>query len=362
LHNVTLGFRPERVLVMETSVPSSGLEGAKQAARFYKGLLADISTLPGVLGSGATMAAPGTVRSDGGYWIDRLPPRDQLSVTAPQAVFSVVAPGTFNALGIPIKSGRDFNDGEIYDAPFTAVINETLARRAFPGQDPIGRTIFCGLDSLSGMKIVGVVGDVRQFGPQTAPWAEIYMPNEQHPGPATALRVLVRTANDPTLLADALRRKVRERDAQIPVRFTTMQSSLAENVATPRFRTLLLGVFAGLAMCLAMAGVYGVMAYVVGQRSNEIGLRMALGASSGDVMGLVMKQGLVLAGAGVALGLAGAAASARLLSSVLFEVKPGDPLTYVVVCALLVAVVLVASFVPARRATQVDPLVALRQE
>jgi putative ABC transport system permease protein len=188
------------------------------------------------------------------------------------------------------------------------------------------------------------------------------MPNEQHPGPATALRVLVRTANDPTLLADALRRKVRERDAQIPVRFTTMQSSLAENVATPRFRTLLLGVFAGLAMCLAMAGVYGVMAYVVGQRSNEIGLRMALGASSGDVMGLVMKQGLVLAGAGVALGLAGAAASARLLSSVLFEVKPGDPLTYVVVCALLVAVVLVASFVPARRATQVDPLVALRQE
>jgi putative ABC transport system permease protein len=362
LNNVSLGFRPERVLVMETSVPSSGLESAKQAARFYKGLLADVAALPGVLASGATMAAPGTVRSDGGYWIDRLPPREQLTVTAPQAVFSVITPGTFNALGIPLRVGRDFNDSDVYDTQFTAVINETLAQRAFPGQDPIGRLIFCGMDSLNGMKIVGVVGDVRQFGPQTPPWAEIYMPNEQHPGPATALRVLVRTANDPTSLADALQRKVRERNPQVPVKFTTMEASLAENVATPRFRTLLLGIFAGLAMCLAMAGVYGVMAYVVGQRSNEIGLRMALGASSNDVMRLVLKQGLILTAIGIGLGLAGAAASTRLLTSILFEVKPTDPLTYVAVCTLLVIVALAACFVPARRATQVDPLIALRQE
>jgi putative ABC transport system permease protein len=362
LNNVALGFRPERVLVMESSVPSAGLEGAKLATQFYKGLLADIATLPGVLGAGATMAPPGTIGSDGGYWIDRLPPRDQLSVTAPQAVFSIVAPGTFHTLGIPLKSGRDFNPADTYDAPFTAVINEALARRTFPGEDPIGRLIFCGMDSFTGMKIVGVVGDVRQAGPATPPKAEIYMPYEQHPGPSTALHVVVRTANDPVSLAEAMRRKVRERSAQVPVNFTTMEASLAENVATPRFRTLLLGVFAALAMSLAMAGVYGVMAYLVGQRSNEIGLRMALGASSHDVIRLVMRQGLKLAGIGVLLGLAAAAASARLLSSVLFEVKPTDPLTYLAVCALLVVVALAACFIPARRATQVDPLVALRQE
>ena len=362
LHNVAMGFRPERVLMMESSVPSAGLEGAKLATRFYKGLLEDVATLPGVLSAGATRTTPGRIGSDGGYWIDRLPPKDQLSVTAPQAVLSVVAPGTFNTLGIPLKSGRDFNDSDMYDAPFTAVISEALARRTFPGQDPIGRLIFCGLDSFEGMKIVGVVGDVREAGPARPPVPEIYMPYEQHPGPSRSLRVLVRTANDPGSLADAMRRKVRERNAQVPVNFTTMEASLAENVATPRFRTLLLGVLAALAMSLAMAGVYGVMAYVVGQRSNEIGLRMALGASSRDVMGLVLKQGLTLAGTGIALGLAGAAVSTRLLTSVLFEVKPTDPITYLAVSALLVFVAVSACLIPARRATHVDPLVALRQE
>jgi putative ABC transport system permease protein len=164
------------------------------------------------------------------------------------------------------------------------------------------------------------------------------------------------------LLAESLRKKVRDRSPEVPLKFTTMEAALAEDVAAPRFRTLLFVVFAGIAVCLAMAGVYGVMAYVVGQRLNEIGLRMALGASQGNVLGMVLKQGLALAGAGVMLGLAGAAAATRLLTSFLFEVKAGDPLTYVGVAVLLAVVAMAASYLPARRATRVDPLTALRQE
>jgi predicted permease len=362
MHNVALGFRPENVLVMGANVPASELEGRRRAARFYKDLLADVATLPGVSAAGATWSPPGHVGSWGGYWIDHLPAPEGLSVTAPQAVFSVVAPGTFATLGIPLKRGRDFNDSDGYDVPFTAVINESLARTSFAGQDPIGRSIVCGLDSVKPMRIVGVVGDIRQDGPARAPRSEIYMPYQQHPGRATSLSVVVRTAADPTSLFETMRRKARATSPDVPVKFTTLETLLAENVAAPRFRTLLLGIFAGLAVCLAMAGVYGVMAYVVGQRSNEIGLRMALGASPGKVMGLVLGQGLALAGIGLAIGLAGAVVATRLLTKMLFEVKPGDPMTYAGVVVLLAVVALAASYIPARRATKVDPLVALRQE
>ena len=188
------------------------------------------------------------------------------------------------------------------------------------------------------------------------------MPNEQHPRTATGMNVLARTATEPGALMETLRRKVRALSPDVPVKFTTMEVSLAENTAAPRFRTLLLGVFAGLAVILAMAGVYGVMAYTVGQRGNEIGLRMALGADTGDVLRLVLRQGLALAAAGLAIGLAGAFAASRLLTSMLFEVKPNDPLTYAGVAALLGLVALAASYIPARRAARTDPLIALRQE
>jgi putative ABC transport system permease protein len=360
LHNVALGFRPEHVLVMNSSVQASGLEGARRATRFYRTLLADISTLPGVLGSGATMATPGHVQSNGGYWIDHLP--SELSVTAPNAVFSVVAPGTFGALGIPLTRGRDFNNGDTYDAPFTAVINEALARTSFSGQDPMGRVIYCGFDSLKPMRIVGVVGNVRQYGPARESIPEIYMPYEQHPRTATDLSILVRTATEPQTLEEAMRRKVRQLSPDVPVKFTTMEASLSENIAAPRFRTLLLGIFAALAVCLAMAGVYGVMAYLVGQRSNEIGVRMALGANTCDVLRLVLLQGLGPAALGLLLGLVGALAVSRLLSSILFDVKPDDPIIYAGVAIVLVLVTLAATYIPARRATKLDPLVALRQE
>jgi predicted permease len=301
------------------------------------------------------------VGSNGTYFIDRLPEHRAINPDH-EAVFSVVSPNTFATFGIPLLAGRDFNDTDIYDARFTVIINETMAKKAFPGQNPLGHILYCGFDSPNPMTIVGVVGDVRQYGPAAAPGAEMFMPYEQHPRPAAYMTIVARTSGDPGSLTEILGKKVRDRSPEVPVKFTTMEASLAQNVAGPRFRTLLFLTFAGLAVCLAMAGVYGVMAYVVGQRLNEIGLRMALGASPGDVLGLVLRQGLGLAGAGLILGLAGAVAGTRWLTSFLFEVKPGDPWTYFGVAVLVGVVALTASYLPARRATRVDPLAALRQE
>jgi putative ABC transport system permease protein len=360
LQNVTLGFQPQRVLVMGTNVPASGLEGSQRATRFYKDLLAQASTMPGVISAGAIRTPPGRISSNGGYWIDHLPSAP--SVTSPQAVFTVATPGMLATLGIPLRRGRDISERDSYDAPFTVLINEALARKAFAGADPIGRMIYCGFDSMKPMEVVGIVGDVRQRGPATEPSPELIMPYEQHPGAATSLRVLLRTAAEPSGIAESLRRKAHDLSADVPVKFTSMDELLSENVAAPRFRTLLFGVFAAVAVCLAMAGVYGVMAYAVGQRANEIGLRMALGASPRQMMGLVLRQGLTLAAVGLAIGLAASFAATRLLTKMLFSVKPHDPMTYVAVAALLGAVALLATYIPARRAMKVDPLIALRME
>lgn len=365
LQKVPLGFRPENVLVMRATVPRRNApEEIQRANQFFKDVLSETASLPGVLATGATMAPPGnpeSTSSSGSYFVDRMPEQPDFSA-APSAVLSIVAPGTFAALGIPLKSGRDFNDGDTFDAPFVAVVNEALVRRSHPGENLLGRTIFCSFDTRRGMTIVGVVGDARQYGPAQESRPECYMPYQQHQYNGSTLSVLVRTAGDPTALAEGMRRLARDKSPGVPVKFTTMEARISENVATPRFRSLLFGLFAGLAVCLAMAGVYGVMAYAVSQRSNEIGLRMALGASTGSVLRLMLGQGLVLAGLGLAVGLAAAVASTRLLTSMLFEVKPNDPVVYLAVAVLLCAVTLIASYVPARRAAKIDPLTALRQE
>jgi putative ABC transport system permease protein len=360
LQDVQLGITLERIVMAETSVPAIDLDSSKRGIRFYTQLLIDLRAMPGVRNAGGTTMVPGYTSSNGSYFIDHLPANYE--VTAPNAIFTVMTPGAFATMGIPLKSGRDFNDVDGYDAPFTAVINEALARRSFANEDPIGRVIFCGLDSDKGMKIVGVVGNVRQQGPTSEPEAEIYMPYLQHPQPATNMRVIVRTNAEPGVMTAAMREKMRTISPDVPAKFSTMEQALSENIAAPRFRTLLLGIFAGLAVCLALAGVYGVMSYVVGQRANEIGLRMALGASPGEILRLVLRQALVLAGLGIVIGFAGAAAVTRLLTSMLFGVKPTDPATYAAVIGIVLAAALLASYIPARRAMRVDPMVALRYE
>ena len=210
LTNVDLGFRPEKILVAETSVPAGSTDQAlKRAVPFDRDMIATLAALPGVSSAGGTRALPGDPASDGGYWIDHLPPPEQLSVTAPQAVFSIIAPGAFQTLGIPVRAGRDFSDRDVYGAPFTVIINEALARKSFPGENPLGRVLYCGFDydSLKGMTIVGIAGDVHERGPQRPPMPEVFMPYAQHPRGAASFDLLARTSADPAALADAVRRK-----------------------------------------------------------------------------------------------------------------------------------------------------------
>jgi putative ABC transport system permease protein len=359
LQHVALGFRPENVLVMKATVPVP--VQARAATRFFQDLLPEIAHVPGVLSAGATMAPPGHVESSGAYFIDHLPTQPDWNA-APRLVLNVVAPGAFAALGIPLKSGRDFNNSDTADSALVAVVNEALVRQSFPGQNPIGRTIFCPFDSFKGLTIIGISGDVRQSGPAREPMPECYMTYRQHGFNGNTLSIVVWTAGDPAALTQTLRRLSRETSPDVPMEFTTMEAIVSGDVAAPRFRTLLFGLFAALAVCLAMAGVYGVMAYTGGQRSNEIGLRMALGASKGSVLLLILGQGLILAGIGLALGLAAAVAGTRLLTTLLFQVQPNDPSVYLVVAVLLGVVVLAAGYVPARRASRLDPAIALRYE
>ncbi|MBV9613348.1 MAG: ABC transporter permease, partial [Acidobacteriaceae bacterium] len=305
LNNVALGFRPEHVLLMATGLPVSGPEAGAHARQFFRQLLSNIAALPGVTAAGATMGPPGNVESAGSYWVDRVP-EPLTEIPGQDAVFSVVTPGTFAALGIPLKRGRAFNERDGADAPYTVIVNEMLVRRVFHGEDPIGRTLFAGFDSPKGMKVIGVVGDVRQWGPAREADAEIYMPYEQHGlGAGSNLNVVVRTSVEPEILTNTLRRTLHDLSPDAPVRFKTMRASLFEEVAAPRFRTYLLAIFAGLSLCLAIAGIYGVTAYVVSQRSHELGVRMAMGATPRIVRGLVLKQGLALAAIGITAGLAG---------------------------------------------------------
>jgi predicted lysophospholipase L1 biosynthesis ABC-type transport system permease subunit len=248
------------------------------------------------------------------------------------------------------------------NAPLTAIVNETLAKEAFPGEDPIGHLVLTGMDNSGPMTIVGVVADIRQRGPGDQSTAEVYMPYEQHPLPSTALRILARTTVPPEMVIEAMRLKARQVAPEMPVKFTTMDARLSENVAVPRFRTVLLAIFAAMAVVLTMAGVYGVMSFLVHQRAQEIGLRMALGAGAGHVLTMVLSQAMWMTAAGMVLGLAGAAGTTRFLTSMLFDVRPFDLSTYVLVAGVIVVVTLSACVLPARRASRIDPMLALRQE
>jgi putative ABC transport system permease protein len=261
-----------------------------------------------------------------------------------------------------LRDGRDFNDGDTADRPLVAIVNEALVRKSFAGENPIGRTIFCTFDRPDGMTIVGVVGDVRQRNPAVGPMAECYMPYLQHAYNNNALNVVIRTAADPNALAGTVRRVAAEISPEVPVAFTTMEAEVSKGVQDPRFRALLFGLFAALAVGLAMAGIYGVMAHFVEQRWKEIALRMALGADHASVLRLVLGHGLVLACAGLVLGLAGAVVATRLLETVLFQVRPIDIQVYLAVIGLVAIVTLLAGYVPAWRAAVANPVEVLKAE
>src|SRR5688572_11504453 len=326
-----MGFQGDGLVVLRTTVPVSGREQFARAIEVYRNTLSELRTMPGVAAAGGVTSLPTLVRSNGGYWIQGGPGPEVLGMKSPQALFNVVTPEYFRTLNVPIMRGRDFNDGDRIDAPFVAIINEQLAKDAFTGVDPIGRTIRAGLDSPEPMTIVGIVKDVRTRGPNRPVQAELFFPYEQHQGPATSLNLVMRTeAGDPLAIGATAARQIRSRHPDVPVRVETMDMTMAGATAAPRFRTVLLVVFAVVALLLAIAGVYGVMAYTVNQRVPEIGLRVALGASPSDVMRLVLREGALLVVIGLAAGAALSFAGARFISGMLFGVSARDPMVFAV--------------------------------
>jgi predicted permease len=303
----------------------------------------------------------GQYGSNGGYVVDGQDFRQHLGNLA-QATFSLAGPGYFSTMGIPLRRGRDFNPADSYDHQFVAIISESLARQSFPGQDPIGHTIMCGLDSPKWMTVVGVVADVRQESPASLPGPTLYMPLLQHPYHGNEVQVVMRAAVSPTSLIGPVRARMRALNPEIATRFTTMEAMVSSSIATPRLRMMLVGLFAGLALLLALAGMYGVMSYVTTQRIPEFGVRMALGASPRNVVALVLGRAAQLVVLGVAVGLALAFSGARVMNSMLFGLKATDAITYAGVLLALTPIVVVAAAIPAWRAACADPVAALRNE
>jgi predicted permease len=361
LASADMGFRPERLLVLSTQFPLRTFEEAPRATAFYRDLLTDIRALPGVEAVGGVTSMPTALRSNGTFTIEGATRLLPAGAKSPQATLNVATPGYFRTLRVPVTRGRDFTDADTRTAPFVAIVNEALVRAVFGPDDPIGRRIQCGLDSREFMTIVGVVGDVRTSGPAVPAEPEIVMPYEQHPGPASALNLIVRAETvEPLTLADPIRRAIAGRSNDVPTKVWTMQGRLDLATATPRFRTFLVVIFASVAMLLALAGVYGVMAYSVSQRIPELGVRIALGATPQSILRLILGHGARLALAGLVLGIALSLASMRLLEGLLYGVAPRDPTTLIMVTATVTLATLLATWIPARRAVAADPVTALR--
>jgi putative ABC transport system permease protein len=278
--------------------------------------------------------------------------------------FRIVSPGYFRAMNIPVLRGRAFTEQDNETATPVAIISERAANAAWPNDDPIGKRIRSGIDNRFDvwMTIVGIAGDVRHSGLEANASAELYVPYMQRPFRARDMNLVVKTGGDPTNIVAAVRGAVREIDKNLPVGFQTMERVFSRTVAGRRYNMLLLGAFATVALLLAMMGVFGVMSYTVTQSTREIGIRMALGARSGDVLRLVVGQGLMLAGAGVVIGAVCAMGLTRVMASLLFGVGAMDVATYCVASLAVVMVAGLACYVPARRASRIDPMVALRYE
>jgi len=368
LNHADMGFDTDRLLLADTAVPSSDLDSARRAVRFYRDLIPQLAAIPGAKSVAAANAIPTVSRSNGGYMIEGGKTFEQMRTSSPQALFNVVTPDYFKTIGIAVKRGRDFNAGDVEGAPMVAVINEAFVRAAFPDTEPIGRRVMTGMDGAVGpdgtrfVTVVGVVADLRARDPSLAPEPQIYHAFQQHPTFATVLTIVFRTAGDPLQLAAAAQQRIRGMSPDVPVKVSTMEEALGVAVSTPRFRTVLLGLFAALALVLAMAGVYGIVSFTVSQRTSEMGLRMALGAQRGEIVRLTLASGMKLTAIGVVVGWVAAFAAVRLIETMLFEVSARDPIVFLVAPALLLMVACLASMAPALRASRVDPSVALRVE
>jgi predicted permease len=354
------GLVATNVLTAHVAVPASQLDGS--AVKVFQPLLASRRGVPGVRSAALISRLPiQNAWTNGNYRVEghpALPPGQE-----PGAELRVVSPRFFESLGIPVLRGRDFTDGDGGPGLRLLLINDALARQQFPGENPVGRQLW--IEKEAPHTIVGVVGSVRQAGLDIPPLPEIYFPYVQKGFDVWLddATLVIRTAVPPAGLASDIRQAVRSVDPGLPLyQVMTMEDVIASSLASRRLNLWLLGIFAGIALVLSAAGLYGVISYLVAQRTREIGVRIALGAQTRDVIRMVMSQGARLTAAGVALGLLGALAFTQVLASLLYGVSARDPLTFAGVAALLAAVALLATWLPARRAARVDPMVAIRKE
>lgn len=359
LTRVDIGIDRKNLLTFDMALSGARAEFQRTQVAFYDETLKALRSLPGVRGAGAAVTLPiGGDDFSASYTVEGQPllPADQELV----AGYQVVTPGYFETMGIPLVSGRDFRESDIREAPPVVMVNETLARRQWPGQDPIGRRLRLGRNPADPwMTVVGLVADIRHLGPATPPRAEIYQPFTQNS--FTSMAFVVRTAGDPRPVVPSLRSAVARLDPAQPIsRVTTMDEHLAKSLSRPHFMSTLTAAFGGVALLLSIVGIYGVMAYSVAQRTREIAIRSALGAQQRDVFRLVLMKGLWLSGIGVMTGLSTAAGLTRVLSGQLYGVEASDPVTYASVAALFIAVALLAGVIPAARALRIDGTLALR--
>jgi putative ABC transport system permease protein len=371
------GFRTEKIVMMNLALPDADSDAdGRRRARFLDDLFAGLRNIAGVTEVGGTSALPLTSGlSDGTFLVmspgqsaparmEDMEPLFHDAARTGNADFCVASTGYFRALGIPLVRGRLFDDRDTFDAPHAAVVSQALVRERWPGQDPLGRIVeFGNMDGdLRLLTVVGVVGDVRDQSLEAAPKPVIYVEYRQRPRATSSFDVVLRADADAAAVIAEARSIVRRLDPTLPPSFRPFTEVVSRSLAARRFQLILVGLFATSALLLAMIGIYGVMSYAVARRTREVGVRMALGAQAGDVLRLILRQQVAATAAGVAAGIAGAVALTRSLQSLLFEVSATDPMTFVAVALLLAAVALVASYVPARRATEVDPVTALQAD
>jgi predicted permease len=348
-------FDPHNVLTMQISLPSQRYSKESQITGFYESVLRRVSRLPGVMAAGAVQVLPFSGMLNAGDL--NVEGRTYRPAETPHPSFSAVMPGYFRAMRIPVREGRVFSASDLSESgPRVVTVDEALAKIAWRHSDPIGHRV--SLDGKSWFTVVGVVGSVKVRGFSGPQKGTLYIPR-----PSSYMSLVIRTASARLPIVQAVRHAVASVDAQQPVfGVEAMDQYISESVSDQRVAAFLLGIFAALALLLAAIGIYGVISYAVTQRTHEIGIRMALGASKQDVLRLVLRQSITLTLVGVGIGIVAALGLTRLMASLLYQVKPTDPATYLAVSVVLVTVALAASYIPARRAMKVNPVEALRYE
>jgi putative ABC transport system permease protein len=378
LENIDLGFRPEHVLSFEIGLPDTKYQGARQIASFFDHAVRAMEALPGAESAGVASGRPLGDRTSDLFSRDfTIEGRTAGDARGPEnAIFRIVSPGYFGSMGVRLAQGRTFSEQDGANAPRTGVINQAMARQYWPAGDAIGQRIRLGAqygrrEAFSNLStddttltIVGVVSDVKQIREIDAPVrAELYAPLDQQANPPRIMNAVVKSRVEPATLTAAIRSAIAGIDVEQPIYdVDNMNQMVADSFGPKRLTLFSLLFLASVVLVLASLGLYATLAYSVSQRRNEIGIRMAIGAQPGDIRGLILRRGTLLAFLGIAAGLAVAQALTRLMQGLLYNVSASDPVTLTGAAALLVGVALAASYIPARRATRVDPLVALRNE